>query len=92
MVQELSKVGMVRCHKIPVDTTNPPTFERSPKHESPGDNAASCDHPNMSSVYMANVDMRGLRQSPKLPRKQFVNYFTAHNELLQSKLLQIHEQ
>ena len=28
----------------------------------------------------------------KLPVKQFVNYFTAHNELLQSKLLQIHEQ
>ena len=42
-VQELSKVGMVRCHKIPVNTTNPPTFERSPKHESPGDNGASCE-------------------------------------------------
>ena len=46
----------------------------------------------MSSTYMTNAILRGLRQSPKLPRKQFVNYFTAHNELLQSKLLQIPEQ
>ena len=46
----------------------------------------------MSSTYMANAILRGLRQSPKLPRKQFVKYFTAHNELLQSKLLQIPEQ
>ena len=35
---------------------------------------------------------RGSLPSTKTPCEQFVNYFTAHNELLQSKLLQIPEQ
>ena len=80
-------------YKIPVDKTNPQILERSPKHESSGYSGVSSEPSQMSSAYIVDASSAvasAIHQN--LPVKQFVNYFTAHNKLLQSKLLQIHEQ
>ena len=62
----------------PADKTNPQTLERSPKHESPGDNVVSREPSKFVFGLHSKWKLcRGLRHSPKTPWKTFTINFTA---------------